>query len=241
MMAKADDRLIVALDFHTMEDIRTLVAKLGGSVSYYKVGMELFYAVGGKAVTWLRREGKHVFLDLKLHDIPNTVAGGLCSLMHLGADMLNVHASGGLTMMKTAADRLHKEAAEAGIPCPKLIAITVLTSISSAEWQGVGQTRVLEESVLRLARLAKEAGLDGVVASPQEAEAIRAACGEGFLIVTPGVRPAGTSADDQSRIATPRAALMAGASHLVIGRPIRAADDPKAAAEAILKEMETVP
>ena len=241
MMAKADDRLIVALDFHTMEDIRTLVAKLGGSVSYYKVGMELFYAVGGKAVTWLRREGKHVFLDLKLHDIPNTVAGGLCSLMHLGADMLNVHASGGLTMMKTAADRLHKEAAEAGIPCPKLIAITVLTSIGSAEWQGVGQTRVLEESVLRLARLAKEAGLDGVVASPQEAEAIRAACGEDFLIVTPGVRPAGTSADDQSRIATPRAALMAGASHLVIGRPIRAADDPKAAAEAILKEMETVP
>ncbi|ERL25201.1 orotidine-5'-phosphate decarboxylase [Mitsuokella sp. oral taxon 131] len=241
MMAKADDRLIVALDFHTMEDVRTLVAKLGGSVSYYKVGMELFYAVGGKAVTWLRREGKHVFLDLKLHDIPNTVAGGLCSLMHLGADMLNVHASGGLTMMKTAADRLHKEAAEAGIPCPKLIAITVLTSISSAEWQGVGQTRVLEESVLRLARLAKEAGLDGVVASPQEAEAIRAACGEDFLIVTPGVRPAGTSADDQSRIATPRAALMAGASHLVIGRPIRAADDPKAAAEAILKEMETVP
>ena len=241
MMAKADDRLIVALDFHTMEDVRTLVAKLGGSVSYYKVGMELFYAVGGKAVTWLRREGKHVFLDLKLHDIPNTVAGGLCSLMHLGADMLNVHASGGLTMMKTAADRLHKEAAEAGIPCPKLIAITVLTSISSAEWQGVGQTCVLEESVLRLARLAKEAGLDGVDASPQEAEAIRAACGEDFLIVTPGVRPAGTSADDQSRIATPRAALMAGASHLVIGRPIRAADDPKAAAEAILKEMETVP
>lgn len=241
MMAKADDRLIVALDFHTMEDVRTLVAKLGGSVSYYKVGMELFYAVGGKAVTWLRREGKHVFLDLKLHDIPNTVAGGLCSLMHLGADMLNVHASGGLTMMKTAADRLHKEAAEAGIPCPKLIAITVLTSISSAEWQGVGQTRVLKESVLRLARLAKEAGLDGVVASPQEAEAIRAVCGEDFLIVTPGVRPAGTSADDQSRIATPRAALMAGASHLVIGRPIRAADDPKAAAEAILKEMETVP
>ncbi|MFC2767290.1 MAG: orotidine-5'-phosphate decarboxylase [Mitsuokella sp.] len=241
MMAKADDRLIVALDFHTMEDVRTLVAKLGDSVSYYKVGMELFYAVGGKAVTWLRREGKHVFLDLKLHDIPNTVAGGLCSLMHLGADMLNVHASGGHTMMKTAADRLHKEAAETGIPCPKLIAITVLTSISSAEWQGVGQTRVLEESVLRLARLAKEAGLDGVVASPQEAEAIRAACGEDFLIVTPGVRPAGTSADDQSRIATPRAALMAGASHLVIGRPIRAADDPKAAAEAILKEMETVP
>lgn len=241
MMAKADDRLIVALDFHTMEDVRTLVAKLGDSVSYYKVGMELFYAVGGKAVTWLRREGKHVFLDLKLHDIPNTVAGGLCSLMHLGADMLNVHASGGLTMMKTAADRLHKKAAEAGIPCPKLIAITVLTSISSAEWQGVGQTCALKDSVLRLARLAKEAGLDGVVASPQEAEAIRAACGEDFLIVTPGVRPAGTSTDDQSRIATPRAALMAGASHLVIGRPIRAADDPKAAAEAILKEMETVP
>lgn len=239
-MAKADDRLIVALDFHTMEDVRALVAELGDSVTYYKVGMELFYAVGGEVVKWLRGEGKHVFLDLKLHDIPNTVAGGLAALTALGADILNVHASGGLTMMRTAAERLHEAAARLGVPCPKLIAITVLTSISEEEWQGVGQTRAIRESVLRLACLAKEAGLDGVVASPQEAAAIRAACGEDFLIVTPGVRPAGAFIDDQSRIATPAAALAAGASCLVIGRPIRAAENPKAAAAAILKEMETV-
>lgn len=240
MMAKADDRLIVALDFHTMEDVRALVRALGDRVTYYKVGMELFYAVGGDVVRWLRGEGKHVFLDLKLHDIPNTVAGGLAALTALGADILNVHASGGLTMMREAAERLHRAAERLGVPCPKLIAITVLTSISAEDWQGVGQTRGIEESVLRLARLAKEAGLDGVVASPQEAAAIRAACGEDFLIVTPGVRPAGASIDDQSRIATPAAALSAGASHLVIGRPIRAAENPRAAAEAILKEMETV-
>ena len=182
----------------------------------------------------------NVFLDLKLHDIPNTVAGGLCSLMDLGADILNVHASGGYTMMKTAADRLHAAAEERGIPCPKLIAITVLTSINQEDWDGVGQTLPIKDAVVRLAKLAKSAGLDGVVASPQEAALIREACGADFLIVTPGVRPAGSAINDQSRIATPAKALTNGASHLVIGRPIRAAEDPKAAAEAILKEMETV-
>ena len=146
MAIKADDRLIVALDFHTMEDVKALVEKLGDSVSYYKVGMELFYSVGGEVVRWLRGQGKHVFLDLKLHDIPNTVAGGLCSLMDLGADILNVHASGGCTMMKTAADRLHAAAVERGIPCPKLIAITVLTSINQEDWDGVGQTLPIKES-----------------------------------------------------------------------------------------------
>ena len=234
MAIQADDRLIVALDFHTMEDVKSLVEKLGESVSYYKVGMELFYSVGGEVVRWLRGQGKHVFLDLKLHDIPNTVAGGLCSLMDLGADILNVHASGGYTMMKTAADRLHAAAEERGIPCPKLIAITVLTSINQEDWAGVGQTLPIKDAVVRLAKLAKSAGLDGVVASPQEATLIREACGEDFLIVTPGVRPAGSAINDQSRIATPAAALKSGASHLVIGRPIRAAEDPKAAAEAIL-------
>ena len=154
--------------------------------------------------------------------------------------MLNVHASGGYTMMKTAADRLHAAAEERGVPCPKLIAITVLTSINQEDWAGVGQTLPIKDAVVRLAKLAKSAGLDGVVASPQEAALIREACGADFLIVTPGVRPAGSAINDQSRIATPAAALKSGASHLVIGRPIRAAEDPKAAAEAILKEMETV-
>lgn len=236
----ADKRLIAALDFHTMEDVKALVNTLGDSVSYYKVGMELFYSVGGDVVRWLSAQGKDVFLDLKLHDIPNTVAGGLCSLMDLGATMLNVHAGGGYTMMKVAAERLHEEADKRGIPCPKLIAVTVLTSINQEDWEGLGQELQIKSAVVRYAKLAKKAGLDGVVASPQEAALIREACGPDFLIVTPGVRPEGASVDDQSRIATPAKALQNGASHLVIGRPIRAAKDPKAAAETILKEMESV-
>ena len=237
MAIKADDRLIVALDVHTMADVEQLGQKLGDTVSYYKVGMELFYSVGPDVVRWLSQQGKKVFLDLKLHDIPNTVAGGLCSLMDLGASIVNVHASGGYTMMKTAAERLHAAAAERGIECPKIIAITVLTSISQEEWNGTGQTRAIEDSVLTLARLTKSAGLDGVVASPREAAAIRQACGPDFLIVTPGVRPAGSDVNDQTRIATPAAAIRNGASHIVVGRPIRMADDPQAAAEAIIAEM----
>jgi len=220
-----------------MADVEQLVQKLGDTVSYYKVGMELFYSVGPDVVRWLSQQGKKVFLDLKLHDIPNTVAGGLCSLMDLGASIVNVHASGGYTMMKTAAERLHAAAAERGIECPKIIAITVLTSISQEEWNGTGQTRAIEDSVLTLARLTKSVGLDGVVASPREAAAIRQACGPDFLIVTPGVRPAGSDVNDQTRIATPAAAIRNGASHIVVGRPIRMADDPQAAAEAIIAEM----
>ena len=236
----ADDRLIVALDYHTMEDAQSLVRALGPSVSYYKVGMELYYSVGAEIVRWLKQEGKQVFLDLKLHDIPNTVASGLCSLMNLGADIMNVHASGGYTMMKTAADRLREEAARRGQACPKLIAVTVLTSINQADWDDLGQTVQIKSAVVRWAKLAQKAGLDGVVASPNEAALIRGACGPDFLIVTPGVRQAGDGADDQSRIATPAQALGEGASHIVVGRPIRQAADPVAAAEAIIKEISAV-
>ncbi len=236
----ADDRLIVALDYHTMEDAQSLVRALGASVSYYKVGMELYYSVGAEIVRWLKQEGKQVFLDLKLHDIPNTVASGLCSLMNLGADIMNVHASGGYTMMKTAADRLREEAARRGQACPKLIAVTVLTSINQADWDDLGQTVQIKSAVVRWAKLAQKAGLDGVVASPNEAALIRGACGPDFLIVTPGVRQAGDGADDQSRIATPAQALGEGASHIVVGRPIRQAADPVAAAEAIIKEISAV-
>ena len=232
-----DDRLIVALDVHTMDAVKSLVERLGDSVTYYKVGMELFYSVGAPAVTYLKERGKHVFLDLKLHDIPNTVAGGLCSLMGLGADILNLHAGGGYTMMKSSAEALHAAAEKQGIPCPKLIAITVLTSINRDEWQELGQKEEIPAHVIRLAKLAKKAGLDGVVASPKEAADIRAACGDDFLIVTPGIRPAGASTDDQSRIAAPGAALKNGATHLVVGRPIRAAENPREAAEKILQEM----
>lgn len=236
----SDDRLIVALDVHTMQDVERLVKTLGNTVTYYKVGMELFYSVGPDVVQWLKEQGKHVFLDLKLHDIPNTVAGGLASLMGLGADIVNVHASGGYTMMKTAADKLHEAAKEQGIPCPKIIGVTVLTSMNEDDWKKLGETEPMKGRVTRLAKLAKAAGLNGVVASPQEAAGIRAACGDDFLIVTPGVRPAGASLDDQSRIATPAQALKNGATHLVIGRPIRAAENPKAAAKAILEEMASV-
>ena len=236
----ADDRLIVALDYHNMEDAQSLVRALGASVSYYKVGMELYYSVGPEIVRWLKREGKHVFLDLKLHDIPNTVASGLCSLMDLGADIMNVHASGGYTMMKAAADKLREEAARRGQDCPKLIAVTVLTSINQADWDDLGQTVQIKSAVVRWAKLAQKAGLDGVVASPNEAALIRGACGSDFLIVTPGVRPAGSSLDDQSRVATPAQALRDGASQIVVGRPIRQAADPAAAAEAIVEEISAV-
>jgi orotidine-5'-phosphate decarboxylase len=239
-MNMADDRLIVALDFHTMHDVKEFVEKLGDSVSYYKVGMELFYSVGSEVITYLKEQKKSIFLDLKLHDIPNTTAEGLCSLMRLGATMLDVHASGGYTMMKITAERLQKEAKSLGIKRPKLIAITVLTSINEEDWNGLGQSMEIREQVVRLAKLAKKAGLDGVVSSPQEAAAIRQACGEDFIIVTPGVRMAGASVDDQSRVATPTFALRSGASHLVVGRPIRLAAEPKAATESIIKEMETV-
>ena len=236
----ADNRLIVALDFHTLEDVKTLVEELGDSVSYYKVGMELFYSAGPQVITYLKEKNKNIFLDLKLHDIPNTVGEGLCSLMRLGADIVNVHASGGFTMMKTAAEKLHALAEKQGVPCPKIIAVTILTSINEEDWAGLGMECEIRQQVVRLAKLTKEAGIDGVVASPQEASAIREACGPDFMIVTPGVRPAGAAINDQSRIATPASALTNGASHLVVGRPIRAAEDPKAEALAIIKEMESV-
>ena len=229
-----DERLIVALDFHKMEDVKNLVNELGDSVIFYKVGMELFYSVGAGVVDWLKTQNKKVFLDLKLHDIPNTVAGGLCSLMNLGADILNVHAAGGFTMMKTAADKLREESAKAGIVKPKLIAITILTSINETEWYGAEK---ISEQVVKFARLAQDAGLEGVVASPQEAALIRQNCGKDFLIVTPGIRPAGSDINDQSRISTPAAAIKNGASYLVVGRPIRAAENPKLAAENILAEI----
>ncbi len=232
------DKLIAALDFHTKEDALNLVDKLGDNVIFYKVGMELFYAVGASIVEELKKRNKKVFLDLKLHDIPNTVAQGLCSLLYQGADIMTIHSQGGYTMMKTAADAVRAEAAKMGVNAPKIIAITVLTSINESDWQGLGYTSPIKEQVVRLAKLAKSAGLDGVVASPQEAAAIREACGKDFMIVTPGVRPAGSSLDDQSRVSTPAKALQDGATHLVIGRPIRKAQDPVTAAKNILEEME---
>ena len=232
----SDDRLIVALDVHSLEEAQSLVKNLGDSVSFYKVGMEVFYSVGGKIVEWLKSQNKRVFLDLKLCDIPNTTAQGLISLVNQfkldEKDFLNVHANGGFKMMQTAAQKLQDLESK-----PKLIAVTILTSIDQNEWKELGHASTIKEDVIRLAKLSQTAGLDGVVASPREAEIIRDSCGRDFLIVTPGIRPAGSDVNDQSRIATPAEAIKHGATHLVIGRPIRAAENPRIAAEKILEEM----
>ncbi|GBG57226.1 orotidine 5'-phosphate decarboxylase [Sporomusaceae bacterium FL31] len=232
------NRLIVALDFSDFDQVKRLVENLGDGVSYYKVGMELYYSVGNTVIDYLRHLNKEIFLDLKLHDIPNTVAHGLTSLTRLGVSMLNVHASGGPTMMKAAAEAVKNEAEILKISRPQLIAVTVLTSISQSDWDSMGHRVDIADQVVRFASLAQAAGIDGVVASPQEAALIRKACGDQFLIVTPGVRPAGAALNDQSRVATPAGALAAGASHLVVGRPITAAQNPYESAKQILHEME---
>lgn len=236
----ADDRLITALDVHTLEDMKRLVTTLGDRVSFYKVGMELFYSAGPDTVRYLKDQGKHVFLDLKVHDIPNTAAQSIRALTRLGADLMTLHGTGGKAMMRAAADAVAEEAAKLNIARPKLLAVTILTSMDEAAWQEIGGKDTVANAVLNLARLAKEAGIDGTVSSPHEAKAIRALNGPDFLIVTPGIRPSFAAANDQKRITTPAQALRDGASHLVIGRPITQAADPVVAADKILEEIQEV-
>ena len=236
-MKKAAD-IIVALDVPTLANAEHMMAELGDTVTIYKVGMELFYHVGPEAVRQVRQAGKKVFLDLKLHDIPNTVAHAVKALAGLGADFISLHSAGGLAMMQETVRASAEAAAALGVPRPKLLAITVLTSINETEWQLLRFPAGISEQVVHLATLAKQAGIDGVVASPQEAAAIRQSCGQDFLIVTPGVRPVGAVLNDQNRIASPSGAVQAGANYLVIGRPITAAADPRAAVKAIRHEME---
>ena len=236
----ADDRLIVALDVSTMDAMKSIVSSLGDSVSFYKVGMELFYAEGDQTVRYLQEHGKHVFLDLKLHDIPNTVAHGVSSLTRLGANLITIHGQGGPIMMKAAAEAARESAEKLGIERPKLLAITVLTSFDDESWTSIGGQLPIADQVIRLAKLAKESGMDGVVCSALEAKMIRDACGPDFLIVTPGIRPSFAATNDQKRIATPSNALQDGASRLVIGRPITQADNPQEAVRLIIEEMESV-
>jgi orotidine-5'-phosphate decarboxylase len=236
-MRKSAD-IIVALDVPSIAEAKRLVEELGDSINTYKVGMELFYSAGPEALQMVRSTGKNIFLDLKLHDIPNTVAQGAKALTTLGADFISIHSVGGTGMMQETARAVAAAAAAQGVSRPKLLAITVLTSIGEADWQELRYSGVIADQVVHLAKLAQQAGIDGVVASPQEAGNIRRACGDNFLIVTPGVRPAGSAINDQSRIATPAGAVKAGANYLVIGRPITASADPRAAAEAIRQEME---
>lgn len=236
----ADDRIITALDVHSLDDMKKLVETLGDSVSFYKVGMELFYSAGPDAVWYLKDQGKHVFLDLKVHDIPNTVAQSIRALTRLGADLMTLHGTGGRAMMEAAAEAVRDEAAKLNIERPRLLAVTVLTSIDEDAWKEIGGKYSIAESVKNLAKLAKEAGIDGTVSSPYEAKEIREMNGPDFLIVTPGIRPTFAVANDQKRFTTPSQALRDGASHLVIGRPITKAADPKEAAQKILAEIQGV-
>lgn len=228
--------LIVALDFPDEEQALAMAAALDPALCRVKVGKELFTRCGPPIVRRLARDGFDVFLDLKFHDIPNTVAAACAAAADLGCWMINVHASGGRAMMEAAAERLAKRSES-----PLLIAVTVLTSMDNSAVREIGFEMEPEELVVRLARLAQSSGMDGVVSSPRELVAIRAACGSEFITVTPGVRPATASADDQKRVATPAAARAAGASYLVVGRPVTQAADPAAAVEAIIAELAGAP
>lgn len=232
------DRLIVALDVDSLDRATGLVDALAGQVTRFKIGSQLFTAAGPAVVDAVRKRGGEVFLDLKFHDIPNTVEGAAREAVRLGVFMFNVHASGGRAMMSAAGRGAAEAALTLGLPRPLVIAVTVLTSLDRAALAGeLHVASSVEGHVLHLCTLAREAGLDGNVASPNEIRAIRHAMGHGWTVVTPGVRPAGSEHHDQSRVATPRAAVEAGADYLVVGRPITGAPDPARAAEGILSEM----
>lgn len=239
-MKPAIDRLIFALDVDEMAEAQRWVRELHQHVGLFKVGKQLFTRCGPDVVKMIRDEGGEVFLDLKYHDIPNTVAMAGIEACRLGVKIFNLHALGGREMMATTAQKTAEACRSAGLPAPLLLAVTILTSSTDATLREVGIDRPVAEMVPRLAKLALESGCGGVVASPLEVGLIRAACGPAFKIVTPGVRPAFASTDDQKRIMTPAEAIRAGADYLVIGRPISAAAQPLSAAQAIIDEIAAV-
>jgi orotidine-5'-phosphate decarboxylase len=232
--------IIVALDVDNATRAIELADELRGVVGAVKVGSQLFTAAGPDVVARLTARGHRVFLDLKYHDIPNTVAGAAAEAARLGVWLFDVHASGGAAMMRAARDAAHDAAAKAGTTPPLVIAITVLTSFDQATLGTIGVGRPVIEQVEALARLTHQAGLDGVVASPQEIHRVRAACGPDCILVTPGIRPAAASGsrpkDDQARTMSAGEAVRAGASYIVVGRPIVSAASPRAAAEALRRE-----
>jgi orotidine-5'-phosphate decarboxylase len=232
LVDEARKRLIVALDVPDAASATELVGRLESTCQWFKVGLELFVAAGPAVIEPLVARGHSVFLDLKFHDIPNTVAGAVRSAAALGVKMINVHAAGGPAMMAAA-----KVALEGIADPPELLAVTMLTSMDQAQMKAIGLDRSPAEQVERLARMGLDAGIRGFVCSPQEVAKLRALVGPDGVLVTPGIRPAGADIGDQKRIATPAEALRHGASFLVVGRPITQAADPAKAAEAILKEM----
>ncbi|HEX3739128.1 MAG TPA: orotidine-5'-phosphate decarboxylase [Terriglobales bacterium] len=243
MPTAAEERLIVALDVSTAAAAQKVVAALGESVRLYKVGMQLYTAEGPQLVRDLVSSGRNVFLDLKYHDIPNTVASAVREAAQLGVSMLTVHASGGEKMLRAAAEAgnvaagVHARPANANVRPLEILAVTVLTSMDESDLHQTGVSGALLDQVLRLASTALDAGCAGVVSSAREVKALRGQLGENFLIVNPGVRPAGADHGDQARVVTPTEAIQAGATHLVVGRPITAAADPVAAARAIQQEI----
>jgi orotidine-5'-phosphate decarboxylase len=233
----AREKICVALDFPAAAEARAFAQRLRGRCGWFKIGLELFVSEGPGFVAEIARSGK-VFLDLKLHDIPNTVAAAAKAAVRTGASLVNVHASGGREMMAAARAAVAEEAARLGIERPATIAVTILTSLGGDGFAELPFSGDPSSAALALAKLAAASGLDGVVCSAAEVAAVRAANGPGFLTVVPGIRPAGADAGDQKRIATPRAAVEAGASILVIGRPVTRAADPEAAIDGIVKEIE---
>lgn len=238
----AKDKIIVALDVSTESEAHELVHDLKDYVGAFKVGMELFNSAGPSIIEKVRDAGAdRIFYDSKYHDIPNTVAGAARAATRMGVWMFNIHAEGGSAMMRAASDAAHEEADRQGVEPPIIIAVTLLTSIGqNTLLNELAVQMPLSEYVPHLARLAQDSGLDGVVASPHEISAIKAACGNDFLVVTPGVRPSWASANDQKRIMTPGDAVKNGADYLVIGRAITAADDKIGAAKRIIEELEGV-
>jgi orotidine-5'-phosphate decarboxylase len=237
MADEIKNRIITALDVDALEKAKNLVKLLKDDVAAFKIGKQLFTRCGPDAVKMVHAEGGRVFLDLKFHDIPTTVAKASLEVMRLGVFMFNMHASGGLDMMKKAVSEVKGKALEKGETKPIILAVTVLTSQGSEDLKLLGITMEMEEMVVNLASLAKEAGVDGVVASPKEIKAIRKSCGNDFIIVTPGIRPASSLKDDQKRIMTPLEAVNAGADYIVVGRPITQAEDPLSAAQSINDEL----
>lgn len=239
-LRRAAARLIFALDVERLAEARSLVRALAGTVGGFKIGKQLFVAEGPAAVQAVQRLGGAVFLDLKFHDIPETVARAAVEAARLGVRFLDVHASGGLEMMALTRARVRETCRREGLARPALLAVTVLTSLDDDDLRAVGVSGGARRQAVRLAALASRAGLDGVVASPHEIAAVRRVGGPRFLVVAPGIRPAGVARGDQKRVLEPAAALRAGASHLVVGRPIRDAPDPRAAALAIAAEVAAV-
>jgi orotidine-5'-phosphate decarboxylase len=236
MIRDPRQHLIVALDVPELAAARTLIARLGDDVLWYKIGLELFTVAGPEAVRVAKGEGKQVFLDLKLHDIPNTVARAVTRSAALGADLLDVHVAAGEEAMRAAATALRD-----AVPTCPILGVTVLTSATQLNGAGALSSDALVEEVVRRARAARVAGLDGVVCPAAATAAVRAACGDEFALLNPGIRPAGAARGDQQWIATPAAAIAAGARWLVVGRPITGAPQPAAAARAILEEIRRVP